>query len=152
MSDEICLKNILNKKRIFLVEDINKTECLKKLTNILAKEPEVHDEAELEKEIFKREELMSTGIGAGIGIPHVRLNSISNLIMAVCISRNETKEYISLDNKPINFVFMIISSFNQHTQYIKTLSILSSKLKDDDFKEKLITAANSDSVFNLLIN
>ena len=152
MNDEICLKDILTEKRVILTDNITKESCLKEMISLLSKEPEVKDKGELEIEIFKREKLMSTGIGAGIGIPHVRLNSISNLLMAVCISKNEIKDYESLDNKPINCVFMIISSFNQHSQYIKTLSILSNKLKDNNFKNNLITATDTNTIYNLLTN
>ena len=53
----------------------------------------VKNNSELTAEILKREELMSTAIGRGIAIPHVRLSSVTDLVMAVGICKKTVEDF-----------------------------------------------------------
>ncbi len=147
---QISAKNILSPDRIVILDYSSKHDVLMKMSEVLAKAPQVKNSKELFKEIVKREELMSTAIGQGIAIPHVRLTSVTDLVMAVGVSKCDILDFDPVDSKPVNLVLMIAAAENQHTYYLHTISYFSGKLKDEDFKQKLFDAKDEMEIYTLL--
>ena len=83
----VKLGNILSPERVVFLDYPRKRDAIVALSETLAKAPQVKNRQELVSEILRREELMSTAIGRGIAIPHVRLSSVTDLVVAVGISR-----------------------------------------------------------------
>ena len=127
---EVIVKNILSPDRIVFINHTTKRDALVELANNLSTAPQVKYSDELVTEIFKREELMSTAIGRGIAIPHVRLSSVTDLVMSVGICKKDIIDYQSIDEIPVRILIMIAAAYNQHTYYLQTLSFFSSKLKE----------------------
>ena len=146
----IFIKDLLSPERVLLFDTSSKKEALTYLIDSLADTPEVKNKNKLNEEIFRREKLMSTGIGMGIGIPHVRLESVEDILMAVGISKSAIEDYESLDGKPVRMIFMVAAGKDQHTEHIKAIAAISSKLKDDHLRKSLLEAKNNTTVFNLL--
>lgn len=146
----VQVKNILSPDRIIFINHSTKRDSLVELANSLSAAPQVKNSAELVSEILKREELMSTAIGRGIAIPHVRLSSVTDLVMAVGICKNPINDFQPLDDVPVSILIMIAASYNQHSYYLQTLSFFSSKLKNQELREALVNAASADEVFKLL--
>ena len=148
----MILSNVLNKKRILFLDCTTKAEALKSLIDSLSDAPEITDREELAEGIFHREELMSTGIGLGIAVPHVRLASVKDIVMAVGICRKPLEDYESLDGLPINFVFMIVAGKEQHTQHLRLLSSISSLFKDEKLHASLLHVRSTDEFYSILTN
>jgi mannitol/fructose-specific phosphotransferase system IIA component (Ntr-type) len=132
---------------LFLSEE-GKDEALRALAGVLAAGCGIRDQAELESEIAEREKLMSTGIGMGLAVPHVRLASVRQLTMAVGISRKGISDYASLDDKPVHLVFMIAAPAGQHSDYLRLLSVVSARAKA--LNGRLLEPANSRDFCRLL--
>jgi PTS system nitrogen regulatory IIA component len=75
----VQIQNILSPDRILFLNYAKKRDALISLAENLAGAPQIKSRQELVAEILRREELMSTAIGRGIAIPHVRLSSISSI-------------------------------------------------------------------------
>ncbi len=146
----VQVKNILSPERIVFLNHQTKHDALVELAQNLATAPQIKDASELEKEILKREELMSTSMGRGLAIPHVRLNSVTDLVMSVGISKCDIMDFSSIDETPVRLLFMIAAAYNQHSYYLKTLSFFSSKLKEEGLRESLLKAETPMEVYNLL--
>ena len=127
-----------------------KRDALVELANNLATAPQVKNASELSVEIIKREELMSTAIGRGIAIPHVRLSSVTDLVMSVGICKNDIIDFQAIDDTPVRLLVMIAASYNQHAYYLQTLSFISSKLKDKELREGLLNAQTPMEAYELL--
>ena len=143
----IEVNKILSPKRVVFINQSSKQDALTELAGVLATAPQVKRADELLNEILKREELMSTAIGRGIAIPHVRLSSVSDLVMAVGICKTPVIDFQTLDDKPVNLLIMIAAAYNQHTYYLKTLSYFSAKLKIQDFRESILNAVNEEEAY-----
>ncbi|WP_372795384.1 PTS sugar transporter subunit IIA [Pontiella sp.] len=128
----------LTAERVIVVEEMDKDTILRQLVDLLAESPFVHNREELLKGVFAREELMSTGIGFGVGVPHVRIDSVSDLVMAVAVSKKPIAGYSSLDNQPVQIVCMLAARSDQHAKYIRTLSAVSNRLKDPEVRRAII--------------
>ena len=148
---DIQLKNILSPDRIVFINQSSKRDALVQLADTLATAPPVKNAQELTAEILKREELMSTAIGRGIAIPHVRLSSVTDLVMAVGICKKPI-EFQAIDDKPVSLMFMIAAAYNQHSYYLKTISNFAAKFKQDDLIQKIIDSESETEVFELLQN
>ena len=147
---EILVKNILSPERIVFINHSSKRDAIVQLSNVLATAPQIKNASELTAEILKREELMSTAIGKGIAIPHVRLSSVTDLVMAVGVCRKPITDYQTIDDQSVDLLFMIAAAYNQHSLYLKTISHFCSKLKQEGIHEALVNAATEEEVFNLL--
>ena len=147
----VAVSDVLTPDRVVIMNSEHKENALRAIADVLSHAPEVKNHDELEKEIFHREELMSTGIGFGVGVPHVRLDSVSNLAMAVGVSRTDIADYGSLDGKPVRIICMIAAGRYQHARYIKLLAEISSILKEDSVRDELLSAPDAASVFDIMV-
>jgi nitrogen PTS system EIIA component len=141
---------ILSPQRVLFLDCPYKQDVLLLLAKNLATAPQVKNSQELTNEILKREELMSTAIGRGIAIPHIRLQSITDLVVSVGISRVDITDFNPLDDEPVRLVFMIAAAYNQHTSYLQALSYFSAKLKNPMLRNSLVNAQTEDEVYKLL--
>lgn len=151
-SSIVQVRNILSPDRIIFLNHSTKQDTLVALANTLGTAPQVKNSQELTAEILKREELMSTAIGRGIAIPHVRLASVTDLVMAVGISRTDIIDFQAIDDTPVRLLFMIAAAYNQHSYYLQTLSFFSSRLKSLELRENLLSAETPLDAYNLLLN
>ena len=150
-SSTVQVKNILSPDRIVFLNHSTKHDALVALALNLSTAPQVKNGQELTTEILKREELMSTAIGRGIAIPHVRLASVTDLVMAVGISRTDIIDFNTIDDTPVRLLFMIAAAYNQHSYYLQTLSFFSSRLKNQELRDGLLAVETPMDAYNLLI-
>ncbi|MBQ1948692.1 MAG: PTS sugar transporter subunit IIA, partial [Treponema sp.] len=151
VENEVVVKNILSPDRVVFITQSSKRDALVELAGILSKAPQVKHEEELVSEILKREDLMSTAVGRGLAIPHVRLSSVTDLVMAVGVCKKPLEGFIGLDDVPVNLIFMIAAAYNQHSYYLKTISYFSAKLKNPELREALANSAEPREVYDLLV-
>ena len=149
MAKILNISDYIAPERIIKLKSTEKKEALKELIKVITTSEKVTDPKIFEKEIFKREKLMSTGIGYGIAIPHIRHKSVKDFVIAVGISKQGVK-YQSIDDEPVHIIFMIGASDKQDKDYIKLLSKLVLRLKDKEFKEQLINAETPQEVYQII--
>ena len=148
----VQVQNIISPDRVLILNHAKKRDALVALAETLATAPQIKNRQELLSEILRREDLMSTAIGRGIAIPHVRLSSVTDLVVAVGVSKCDIIDFQSLDDVPVRLLFMIASAYNQHAYYLQTLSFFSSRLKAAELREGLLAAPSPDAVYQVLMN
>ena len=150
------LKNIIDKDRCCILQEKSKTEVIIELASSLENfnGPQVKGEKidveELKKELFYREQLMSTGLSLGIGVPHVRFSGVKSPIVLAGVQPEGIADYETLDGELVKIVVMIIVCENQHREHIRLLSMISARLKESGLREKLIDSENGEQIYNLL--
>lgn len=131
---------LLPESRICFFEGGRKSEILGALIDRLAHAEGAPDRETLASAIFEREDLMSTGIGLGVGIPHVRLPGMDHIVMAAGASRTGIEDYESLDGQPVRLVFVIAAGSKQHSEYLRLLSRLTRMIRDEQLRTALMDA------------
>ena len=106
-----------------------------------------HDD--LVRVLMERERLGSTGIGGGIGIPHGKVKTLESLVLGFGLSRNGV-DFESMDGKPTFIFFLLITPENSTGLHLKLLARISRILKNDPFKEKLLTAKNREDIIQII--
>jgi len=149
--NSVKIQNIISLDRIIFLDYPSKRDALIKLAENLSTAPQIKNKEELISEIIRREELMSTAIGKGIAIPHVRLNSVTDLVVSIGISRCDIVDFQTLDDVPVRLLFMIAAAFNQHAYYLQTLSFFSARLKVVELRDGLRNCKTTQEAYDLLI-
>lgn len=117
----------------YRTEGDDKQSAIKNVVQLMRLPPEV-DRAFLLQVLLAREEIASTAVGDGIAIPHVRnpiVLHITEPIISLCFLEKSI-DFVSLDNKPVNCLFTLISPTVKTHLYL--LSRLSFALRDPEFR------------------
>jgi len=101
------------------------------------------------KAIMEREKIISTGIGMGVSIPHAKLDNLQNFFISLGILKKRGLEWNSLDKTPVRLIFLIGGPTALKKEYLQLLSLLTSAIKQESFRRKLLMAASPQEVYLL---
>ncbi|MDE0932934.1 MAG: PTS sugar transporter subunit IIA [Novosphingopyxis baekryungensis] len=97
----------------------------------------------------QRENLGSTGFGNGIAIPHARLAQITDPV-GLFVRLEKPVEYASIDERPVDLVFGLLSPVADGARHLKVLAGISRTLRDEGNLARLRGASNADAIYALL--
>ena len=98
------------------------------------------DEDQIRDAVWKRERMMTTGVGKGLALPHIRVNGFPSPLIIVAVCKNPVTDYKSLDNQPVNLVVFLAADERDQEAYLKLLGSISSKFKEDGVIDAVISA------------
>ena len=147
----LALAEFLTSDRVVLLSATTKAEALDELMDVIVACNGGVEKESLAREIAKREEMMSTGIGNKLAIPHVRMEGINRATMAVGVSRDGLADYESLDKQPVHIIVMIAAAKGEHETYIRLLAQVAEALKEADLREEIIRATDPAEIHRIFI-
>ncbi len=142
---------LIDEQRIVDLKAVTKEDALRELVNVLALSPEVTDAEELLTAIFEREKVISTGVGIEVALPHVKIPSVKNFVIAIGRSHKGI-DFESLDDKPVYIVVMIGANDKQAGDFLKVLAKLVLKLKNRSFRKQVMFAKSPKRIKELFVN
>lgn len=115
-----------------------KDELLKEIVDQFVKVKYLKN-SDIVLEMLKQRELLgSTGIGKGVAIPHGRTTSASDIMIAFGKSKIGI-DYDSIDNKPVQLIFMIIAPpQDENNMYLPILGKMVEILSKSKNRNKLL--------------
>ncbi|HYW08143.1 MAG TPA: PTS sugar transporter subunit IIA [Longimicrobium sp.] len=117
----------------------SKDELLTELVDVLVRAGAVGDAEQVLRSVRAREEVLSTGIGSGVAIPHGKSNAVPQLVMAAGVAP-EPVDFDALDGRPVNLVFLLVGPEAAAGAHVKALSRISRMVRRDALRERLGTA------------
>ena len=132
------ISDILKKEHV--IKELNscdKKNVLDELSSFLVDEGEITSKENLLVALIEREKLGSTGIGENVAIPHAKISEIDKIITVFGRSKNGV-EFESLDQKPLNFIFLVIAPENSTGQHLKALARISRLFKNPSLRESIL--------------
>ncbi len=99
--------------------------------------------------ILAREQAGSTGMGAGVALPHGATDRIENIVGALGISRNGI-DFDSVDGEPARLIILLVIPRNEFQTYVRDLAGIAHLLDDASFRETLIAAPDADALLKLV--
>lgn len=106
-------------------------------------------EEELRDVLHSRENLGSTGIGAGIAIPHASIRSVSTpFILFVRLAK--PIEFEAIDDEPVDLVCLVLTPHGEQQLSLTLLSKLSRQLRRPDAAKAIRAAPSSELVHEML--
>ena len=91
------------------LESKNKNAVIRELYKNLKQTNLIKDEEQGLNDIFKREDMGSTGIGKRIALPHAKTKAVDELMITFGISRNGIS-YNSVDDEKCKYIFYVFMS------------------------------------------
>lgn len=134
---------ILQDKIIPELKGRNKEEIINELVDLFKNDSRIFDIDALRNDIFKRERIMSTGIGNGFALPHCTTDVVKDYIAAFG-KTSKPVEFDSIDHEPVYLFFLIAG--NNVKQHIRLLSHIV-RFMNNEIKEKLSNAGNADEIY-----
>ncbi|UOE59253.1 PTS sugar transporter subunit IIA [Priestia filamentosa] len=121
-------------------------EMIGKLNHVGA----LHSEEEFKQAIMNREQEGTTGIGMNIAIPHGKSDAVRKPSVVFGIKQSGV-DWKSLDGTEAKLIFMIaVPKESEGNEHLKILQMLSRKLMDDSYKERLLSVQTKEDAYKLL--
>jgi nitrogen PTS system EIIA component len=138
--------------RLFELPEAGKDRALEFLARVLDANPDIVVGTDAVEEIKQRELLCNTGIGLGVGVPHIRAKREDGELFCAIGWSPQGIEYGAPDGEHVHLVFMYYIPGAQKNVYLKEISSLVKAIKATGGIEAI---AHADSLFvvrNLLLD
>ncbi|MEK4220067.1 PTS fructose transporter subunit IIABC [Bacillus sp. FSL L8-0222] len=110
----------------------------------------LHSESGFKEAIMNREQEGTTAIGMNIAIPHGKSDAVKKPSIVFGIKRSGI-DWNSLDGSEAKLIFMIaVPKDSGGNQHLKLLQMLSRKLMDDNYRERLLSVQTKEEAYKLL--
>lgn len=145
----LSISQFMDSRLVFLNGQArDKETILQQISRHLAQDGTARDFARLVHEFYKRENIMSTGIGSGIAIPHV-LSPVIRQTRIVVYRPESPVLFNALDGQPVNLILAVVSPAARRQCHLQILANITAVLRDKEMREKLLTADSPDEFISL---
>ena len=96
---------------------------------------------EIAAAVWRREQMMPTGLGKGVATPHARIPGLKTPVVAVGLSRNGV-EFDSPDGEPAQVVFLTLTPADKMTTQVELLSDIAGNFIKDSIRQRAIQSKN----------
>lgn len=145
------LESYIREEQIVLSPGVKptKADALEQLVDVLAR-CVGYDRETMLQAVLHREQLMSTGIGNHLAVPHVRLERLGASAVAVGVFPEGIAGYDSMDKEPVRIVLLIAAPKGQHETYIRLLAAAVEVLRNPETRQAVLSAPTPADVATLL--
>lgn len=134
-----ALEKLLPPERIVELASTDKAGALRELAEVAARAKGMPTPAIVLEAILEREDLLPTGIGMGIAVPHCKDKRIKDF--SVALGRTPRPiEYGSTDGVAVRILAMIVAPDNRQDEYLRLLSRVTKLLRTE--REKMLEIKN----------
>ena len=92
---------------------------------------------------WKREQMMTTGVGGMLALPHIRVNDITHPFVIVGVCENPVEDYQSQDDQPVRVIVFTVAPDENQENYLQLLGSISRKLRNPALISELIENAGA---------
>ncbi|MGW7079718.1 fructose-specific PTS transporter subunit EIIC [Streptomyces sp. NPDC054866] len=132
------------------LDSADKDSAIREMANLLASTGKVDDVEELVRTALRREAQGTTGLGEEIAIPHAKTDAVTSPVVGFARSA-EGIEWGALDGTKAKLIFMIsVPEAAAGDEHLRILALLSRKLMDTGFRERLEAAPDERAVLEVL--
>ena len=130
------------------LKGLTKQEIIDELITILDRAGFLLDKTAVREAVIERESKLSTGLGAGVAVPHGKTSGVNRLVGAFGIKR-EGIHFDAADGQPVKLFFMLVSPPSVSGPHVKALAQIAKFLRTDKNKEKLLNAKTPEEVHKI---
>ena len=99
--------------------------------------------------VREREQVLSTGIGEGVAIPHGKTPVVDQLMMAAGVT-DEPVDFDALDGAPVRLCFVLVGPDSAAGAHVRALSRISRLLRRAPLRDALRAAATPEEFLRLV--
>jgi PTS system nitrogen regulatory IIA component len=133
------------------VQANSKKRVLETIAELIANEPTATLTArDIFDSLIARERLGTTAIDHGVAIPHGRLKGTSETVGAF-IQLDQGIDCDALDRQAVNLLFALLVPEESTEEHLQLLARLAAMFSDEQLREQLRAAPDSQTIYDLLI-
>ncbi len=146
----VLLSELLSSLRVKVpLAATTKDEVLRELVDVLATGGCVRDPEAVLRVVRDREQVLSTGIGHGVALPHGKSDACPELCVAGGVTVSPV-EFEALDREPVRLVFLLVGPESAAGPHIKALSRISHLVRRLEVRERLMQAEDDEAFLQAL--
>lgn len=126
----------------------SKEEALHELVDLLEGSDAIGDLDAVRTAVAEREQIMSTGVGKGLALPHAKTDAVSDTTAGFAVAE-EPIAFDAIDGKPVRLFFLLVGPKEARSTHIKILSRISRLLNRDEFRTRLLEATTPREVIEI---
>ena len=135
--EKISFGKFLTKDSIVVLHAEDKKTAFEQLV------AKVSDLAHLDRDVvsrlvWKRENMMPTGVGHGLGLPHIRVERMDNPVIVIGVCANDIADYETQDGEPVRVIVFIAADDAKQEDYLGLLSSVSSKMRNAELIAEIL--------------
>lgn len=111
--------------------------------------PAVASERDVYDVLIERERLGTTGVGAGIAIPHGKLPRLGAL-RGLFARLERPIDFEAIDDQPVDLIFLLLAPEAAGADHLKALARVSRLLRDRTICDKLRGTESADALYAVL--
>ncbi len=124
------------------------SDVLTKLAELLSSAGDC-DQDVVVRLLREREELLSTGIGDGVAIPHTPVPGLLSQRAALVLCPQGV-DFSAIDQQPVRIFFAVIGPKSAASEHLKILARLSRLLKSPETRRRLLESASPEQAYSLI--
>jgi diadenylate cyclase len=144
------LDKIIARSRIVDLKSLDLEGALQELLGVcVEKFPDLKPESLL-KGLLARESTMTTYLGFGVALPHVRIRMSRRYVLAIGRSRVGIRHDGAIADERVHLIVMLIAG-EQARDYLQVLASIARQVKDKDLVDTLVNAPDLDTLYDRMI-
>lgn len=146
----VLLTELLTPARIKIpLSAASKDDILRELVELLKQEKPEVDTTEVLEAVRQREQVLSTGIGNGVAIPHGKTSAVDSLVLTAGVAP-EGADFEALDGQPVHLFFLLVGPESAAGDHVKALSRIARLLQRTSFRSRLTAASSAEEFYAVL--
>jgi len=143
------LDKYITRSRVVDLASADMEGALEELLNLTVDRFPDLDKGALLKGLLRRENTMTTYLGLGVALPHVRAKMGRRYVIAIGRSHYGIRYDGAIESEPVRLVIMLIAD-ERARDYLQVLASRARLLKEQDFVDSLVNAPDLDTVYERL--
>jgi PTS system nitrogen regulatory IIA component len=107
------------------------------------------EERDIFETLLQRERLGSTGVGAGIAIPHGKLAKLDHIV-GLFARLARPIDFESLDDQPVDLLFLLLAPEGAGADHLKALARIARLLREPGVAGKLRASTDKSALYAVL--
>jgi len=131
------------------LEAWDKPGVIRELVDVLHAGGKITDPDAVFKEVWKREQTMTTGIGYSVALPHGKSDNTDKLCGSLGVTA-EPVDFASIDQEPVRLVILLVARTDNPGPHIRAISKVSRLLRAPRLRNALINACSAEEAWQLI--
>ena len=145
------ITDFLTPERIFLdVRALGKPRLLAEVARNFARSDPSIDAASVEAALLAREQLGSTGLGAGFALPHAPIKNLRTF-QGMFLRLRKPIEFEAIDGNPVSMVFVLLIPDAENVSHIGALAAISRTFRENSVVEGLRRATTAGDAYTVFV-
>lgn len=149
-ADSVSITELLSEEVVETnLQATDRGDVFDELVGMLVERNKLGDAEVALNALREREDILSTGIGNGLAIPHAKVDILDNFIAAFARVPDGV-DFKSLDGKPAHLIFLLLSPQGEAGRHVRILARISRILKNARLRPRLMEADTASEILDLI--